>query len=134
MRNASLIRITRSAASLCLLAALGGCTAATYLPNAPVARRPNVIPNVWLRNNPRLAEGQRLFMEHCNQCHVGGAAGLAPSLNDKRLPNWFIKFQVRKGMGAMPAYSQRALNDSQLDDVVTYLRYLRQHPDGARQG
>jgi mono/diheme cytochrome c family protein len=134
MNSRLVIQLFRAIGSASVLAGLAGCSAETLLPTAPIARRPNVIPDPQLRNNPRLAEGQLIFMQHCNQCHVGGAAGLAPSLNDKRLPTWFIKFQVRHGLGAMPAYSERVVDDSQLDDVVTYIRYLRQHPDGAGQG
>ena len=110
------------------LSALGivvGCSTAP-------ARRPNVIPPRQLRADPRLAEGQRVFMQHCNQCHVGGAAGLGPSLNDKWLPPIFIRFQVRHGLGAMPSYSDRVISDAQLDDVVHYVRYLHLHPRDLR--
>ena len=100
-------------------AVIAGCAA---------ARRPIDIPPDKLRAQPRLAEGQRVFMQFCNQCHVGGAAGLAPSLNDKHLPPFLIRFQVRHGLGSMPSFSDRTLSDSQLDDVVEYLRYLRRHP------
>jgi len=95
------------------------------------ARRPNDIPAGRLRANPRLAEGQRVFMQYCNQCHVGGAAGLGPSLNDKPLPAWFVKFQVRLGLGSMPAFPGRVISNSQLDDVVRYLDYIHRHPDGS---
>jgi mono/diheme cytochrome c family protein len=121
------------AAGMISLGLVAGCTTSGLCPCSD-ARRPNVIPDEQLRNNPRLAEGQRIFMDHCNQCHVGGAAGLGPSLNDKRLPNWFMRVQVRRGLGAMPAYSPETISDGQLDDVVSYIRYLRQHPDGAGQG
>ena len=116
-----------------MAALIAGCTSGSLCP-CTNARRPNVIPDVQLRNNPRLAEGERVFMEHCNQCHVGGAAGLGPSLNDKHIPNWFVRVQVRKGLGAMPAYTPEVISDGQLEDVVTYIRYLRQHPDGAGEG
>lgn len=94
------------------------------------ARRPNTIADRKLRQNPRLAEGQRVFMHHCNQCHVGGAAGVGPSLNDKLLPGFLIRFQVRHGLGAMPAFPGRKISNSQLDDLVTYLEYLHDHPTG----
>ena len=50
-------------------------------------------------------------MDRCNQCHVGGATGLGPSLNDKPIPNWFVRIQVRHGLGAMPAYSSNVISD-----------------------
>ena len=94
------------------------------------ARRPNTVPSQTLRRNPRLAEGQRVFMQYCNQCHVGGAAGLGPAINNKPLPGWLVKFQVRHGLGAMPAFGPRSISDSQLDDLVWYVKYLHDHPNG----
>ena len=111
------------AAAAMAVTLIAGCAPAA-------ARRPNAIPATQLRQIPRLAEGQRVFMEHCNQCHVGGAAGVGPSLNDKRLPAFVIKFQVRHGIGRMPAFSERKVSDQQLDDLVRYLKYLRDHPEG----
>jgi hypothetical protein len=34
----------------------------------------------------------------------------------------------------MPSFSDRTISDGQLDDVLTYLKHLREHPDGAGQG
>lgn len=98
------------------------------------ARRPNTVPAQTLRRNPRLAEGQRVFMQNCNQCHVGGAAGLGPSLNDKRLPAFLLKFQVRHGLGQMPGFGPRRISDSQLDDLARYVRYLHDYPNGPSRG
>ena len=117
-----------------LVLAAAGAIAALTLGCGSAARRPNVVPTQQLRLNPRLAEGQRVFMQYCNQCHVGGAAGLGPSLNDKPLPGLLVKLQVRFGFGAMPAFPKRVLNDARLDDVVRYLDYLRAHPDGPVRG
>jgi len=94
------------------------------------ARRPNEVPDPQLRINPRLAEGQRVFMKYCNQCHVGGAAGVGPSLNDKWLPAFFVRMKVRHSIGHMPTFSQRALSDADLEDILRYLKYLHEHPDG----
>jgi mono/diheme cytochrome c family protein len=121
-------------AGAAVAAVIVGCSAPAYVGVAPAARRPNTIPAAQLQDNPRLAEGQRVFMQHCNQCHVGGAAGLGPSLNDKPLPPWLVRFQVRHGLGSMPAFPERVLSDRQVEDVVTYVRYLRFHPNGATRG
>jgi mono/diheme cytochrome c family protein len=96
----------------------------------PTARRPNQIPSPVLRTSPPLAEGQRVFMQQCNQCHVGGAAGLGPALNQRPFLPFVVKLQVRAGFGAMPAFSTRQISGSQLDDVVRYMKYLHDHPDG----
>ena len=56
-------------------------------------------------------EGRRLFLDRCDFCHPGGEAGLGPALNNKPLPRTAIKLQVRKGLGAMPDFSDGELAD-----------------------
>jgi mono/diheme cytochrome c family protein len=92
------------------------------------ARPPNEISTTKLRSDPRLAEGQRTFMQYCNQCHVTGGGGVGPSLNDKWMPSFFIRLKVRHGIGSMPHFSDRVVSDAQLDDVIGYVGYLHQHP------
>jgi mono/diheme cytochrome c family protein len=72
-----------------------------------------------------LATGQRVFAEHCHQCHPGGAGGLAPAINDKPLPVWLMKTQVRVGLGAMPGFSKDKISDEELDSLMAYLKALR---------
>jgi mono/diheme cytochrome c family protein len=101
------------------MAILAGCSDS--------GRESNAIPPKELRDNPRLAEGQRVFMQTCNQCHPGGASGIGPSLNDKRIPPFLMRLKVRHHVGAMPAFTEDVLPDPKLDDIVQYLRYLREH-------
>lgn len=105
-----------------MMSAIAGCQ--------PTARRPNQVPAPVLRTRPPLAEGQRVFMQHCNQCHVGGAAGLGPALNQRPFLPLMVKLQVRAGFGAMPSFSDRQISGSQLDDVIRYMKYLHDHPEG----
>ena len=70
-------------------------------------------------------EGQRLFDRFCYQCHPNGQSGLGPALNNKPLPTATIKLQVRSGMGAMPPFSEKVINDEQLDAIAAYLLALR---------
>ena len=72
-----------------------------------------------------IASGAQTFAEHCYQCHPGGAAGIGPALNNKPLPGWAMKFQVRHGLGTMPGFSQQQIADDELDDLVAYLKALR---------
>lgn len=74
---------------------------------------------------PEIALGQRVFAASCNGCHPGGTQGLAPALNDKPLPEWAIRFQVRNGLGAMPSFSTEELPEAELDALVEYLVWLR---------
>jgi mono/diheme cytochrome c family protein len=83
-------------------------------------------------NNASLTQGQRTFMQYCNQCHVGGNGGIGPSFNDKWMPAFFIRFKVRHGIGKMPRFSDRAVSDTQLDDVIQYISYMKAHPHDVR--
>lgn len=69
--------------------------------------------------------GRLVFFSHCHQCHPGGEAGLGPALNNKPLPGFLIRFQVRRGLGAMPAFSTIQVTEAELDRLVTYTQTLR---------
>ncbi len=74
-----------------------------------------------------LVRGQQVFMKQCHQCHPGGEAGLGPALNNKPLPGFLVRLQVRQGFGAMPAFSEQAIPADELDDLIAYLAALRHH-------
>lgn len=69
--------------------------------------------------------GRHVFAQHCHTCHPGGEAGLGPALNNKPLPRALIKFQVRHGLGAMPAFKEDHLSDGELDELAAYVVALR---------
>jgi mono/diheme cytochrome c family protein len=73
----------------------------------------------------RAERGRAVFMANCHQCHPGGEAGLGPALNDKPFPEFLKKFQVRRGLGTMPSFSEQEISDEQLDDLMEYLKALR---------
>jgi mono/diheme cytochrome c family protein len=75
--------------------------------------------------DPEVERGRQAFMVHCNQCHPGGQAGLAPALNNKPFPGFLMKFQVRHGFGAMPSFSKHEINDDDLDAIIKYIGALR---------
>ena len=52
-------------------------------------------------SDPHVAAGQKLFAHYCYACHPGGAGGLGPALNNKPLPAFAIRLQVRHGFGAI---------------------------------
>ena len=74
--------------------------------------------------------GQLVFMEYCNQCHPGGAAGLAPGLNDLKIPGPLIKTKVRTGYPIMPPFPKNMIAPDELDDLVQYLLAMRAKEDG----
>ncbi len=78
-------------------------------------------------SNPQVERGRIAFMHYCDRCHPGGEGGLGPALNNKPLPGWLIKSQVRVGLGSMPDFVIQRLPPAELDDLVAYLLVLRHH-------
>jgi mono/diheme cytochrome c family protein len=76
-------------------------------------------------DDPHLVHGKQVFDEHCHACHPGGQTGLAPAINDKPVPAWLIKTQIRAGLGAMPAFPIERLSNDEVDDVAAYVISLR---------
>jgi mono/diheme cytochrome c family protein len=74
-----------------------------------------------------VAHGGVVYARFCHQCHPGGESGLGPGLNDKPLPTFLMRFQVRNGLGAMPSFSDEVLPDEDLDDLMEYVCALRAH-------
>lgn len=97
------------------------------LPACGSARRGEPITGRAPISSGELLEGKKLFMKHCDQCHPRGEAGLGPGLNNKPLPAFLIKFQVRHGLGAMPSFSKEDISDEELEKLVSYLQALRHH-------
>ena len=91
------------------------------------ARRGEPIAGPLAISQPEITRGQQVFMRECHQCHPGGEAGLGPAINNKPLPGFLIKIQVRNGLGAMPAFSQNEISPEDLDRLVDYLKALRNH-------
>jgi mono/diheme cytochrome c family protein len=75
--------------------------------------------------NAEILLGARVFASSCNGCHPGGTQGIGPALNNKPLPTWLMRFQVRHGLGAMPAFGSDDISDAQLDALLDYLVWLR---------
>lgn len=77
--------------------------------------------------NAQVARGERVFFTFCHQCHPGGQAGLGPGMNDKPLPRFAVRTQIRAGVGAMPSFSEQEIPAGDLDAVVEYVVALREH-------
>jgi mono/diheme cytochrome c family protein len=113
----------RAAAALALVASLAGGLAAAGCGTARRALLPEGAGG-------EVARGERVFMAHCHECHPGGEAGLGPALNNKPLPGFLVRYQVRHGLGAMPAFPPGEIDDGDLDALVVYLRARRGRPPG----
>ena len=89
------------------------------------ARRSEPIKGAVAINDPKVARGRTLFMHKCNHCHPGGEAGLGPALNDKPLPEFLIKTQIRTGLGAMPAFPPHEISDADAAAIIAYMKAIR---------
>jgi mono/diheme cytochrome c family protein len=94
------------------------------LPACGTARRGEPYGEMHLTSEAS-RRGEEVFMHYCQACHPGGEAGLGPAINNKPLPGFLIRMQVRRGFGAMPPFPREILPDHDLDAVVAYLRDLR---------
>lgn len=84
-------------------------------------------------DDAKVARGERAFMSHCNKCHPAGDKGLAFALNNKPLPGFMIKAQVRAGAGAMPAFPKELVTGEQLEEMLEYVTLLRKSPPPPRE-
>jgi mono/diheme cytochrome c family protein len=91
------------------------------------ARRSEALTGPIHFANQDQARGQQVFFQHCHQCHPGGEAGLGPALNNKPLPAFLIRTQVRQGFGAMPAFSKEEISQDEMAVLLDYLKVLRRH-------
>jgi mono/diheme cytochrome c family protein len=118
MRGARLKRlVVGSAGAIGLALVLWAC--------APAYRGTPVLEPLVIEDH-QTALGQRVFFSKCHQCHPGGGAGIGPALTTVSLPDWLVRFQVRNGLGQMPAFNKEEISPEELDGVVAYLNHLRE--------
>ena len=110
------IAILRSVAFLAVILMTASCGS---------ARRGEPLVGPIALTTPAEMHGEKVFMAHCSFCHPKGETGLGPAINDKPLPGFLIKTQVRSGLGAMPAFSRADISPDDLDAIVAYLMAIR---------
>jgi mono/diheme cytochrome c family protein len=111
------------ARAACLALAATACVA------CGTARRGEPVAGPFASQDAKVLHGADVFDRHCDKCHNGGEAALGPSLNDKPLPQFLMKFQVRRGLGSMPGFSEEQISDDDLDALTEYIVALRHHGD-----
>ena len=73
-------------------------------------------------SNNHVKNGQVLYHAYCQKCHPAGEAGLGPSVTSK--PGFAKKFQIKHGMGVMPAFKKDQLSRQDVKDIAAYLKAL----------
>jgi mono/diheme cytochrome c family protein len=79
----------------------------------------------FVARDSTVARGERVFNQQCDYCHPGGGGGLGPPLNNKPAPAFAIRFQIRHGLGAMPAFDSTKIAEKDVRAVAEYLKALR---------
>jgi ubiquinol-cytochrome c reductase cytochrome c subunit len=84
-------------------------------------------------------KGGELYLQECAACHGSGGAGYtqvggrtAPSLLSTRPQQ--VAEAVRVGPSTMPGFPENVLDQTELDDVVSYVQQLQRHDVGAQGG
>ena len=91
------------------------------------ARRSEPIRGLLAIDNVAVKEGQIVYMAHCQKCHPVGESGLGPAINSNPAPKFVNKFQVRHGLGMMPAFSEKHISDQDLQNIVQYMAALKRN-------
>jgi mono/diheme cytochrome c family protein len=92
------------------------------------ARRGEPIVGPLASSDQAVQHGKFVFARKCHSCHPGGEGGLGPGLNDKPLPFFAMKLQVRTGLVGfkkMPSFHKHQIPSEDLDDLMAYVKALR---------
>jgi hypothetical protein len=91
-------------------------------------RRGEPIVGPLSSHDPAVQHGKIVFARRCDSCHPGGEGGLGPGINDKPLPVFAMKLQVRTGIvgfGVMPSFNKHKIPSEDLDDLMKYIKAVR---------
>jgi mono/diheme cytochrome c family protein len=92
------------------------------------SRKSESIKNaVFTPATPAIANGEKVFMQHCQKCHPGAEAGLGPSITANPAPQVVKRFQVRHGLGVMPSFKPDEISRRDLRDLSAYLRAWKRY-------
>ncbi len=105
---------------------------------APEKRWPQLAVNSSFEENDPRRQGQNLFVVQCLVCHKldgGGNSAVGPDLNHPMNPTEYFTLPALKKYlrdpaavrdwpeRKMPAFDSHALSDSDIDQIIEYLRY-----------
>ncbi len=76
----------------------------------------------FVPKNERIANGEKVYMAHCQKCHPGGEGGLGPAINSNPAPGFVKRFQMRHGLGVMPGFKKNEITKKDLHDISKYLK------------
>jgi mono/diheme cytochrome c family protein len=81
----------------------------------------------FVSQDVHVINGEKVFMIACQKCHPGGEAGLGPAINANPAPQFVKRFQMRHGLGVMPAFSRKEISGEDLKDISKYLKAWKKY-------
>ncbi len=99
------------------------CIISLFIINCSV-RKSNPTESIAIKN-AMVRNGQIQYMNHCQKCHPNGEGGLGPALNSNPAPGFIKRFQVRHGLGVMPAFKKNEISNEDLHAIIKYLSALK---------
>lgn len=111
-----------------LSAAIGLVSLTLLLGACATARKLEPLAPPIDTSDPQVARGQKVFFQHCHQCHPHGQGGLGPAIVNKPLPEFLMTFQVRHGLGAMPSFGPEKIPKPDVDALMAYIKAVRANP------
>ena len=97
------------------------CTLTLVLAACAVRRSEPVKQKLFKPATSEIANGEKIFMAKCQKCHPGGEAGLGIALNPVPAPRFLKRFQMRHGLGVMPAFKKDEISRQELYDITSYM-------------
>jgi len=88
--------------------------------------------------SPKLAHGRQILTQNCNVCHLPqnpGSATYGPRLSKTSVngDDKLMKEVIQNGLVKMPGWKY-TLKDSDIDDVIAYVRTLPEPPPPTSRG
>jgi mono/diheme cytochrome c family protein len=78
-------------------------------------------------SSPEIVKGEQIYMARCQKCHPAGEAGLGPALSANPAPQFVKRFQVRHGLGVMPAFAKNEISEKDLRNVSAYMKAWKKY-------
>ena len=79
------------------------------------------------RRTASIQQGEQLFNQHCYKCHPSGEYGLGLGVNTVPVPRFVLAFQIRHGLGVMPAFKKNELSNQEVRAITGYMKALKRN-------
>jgi mono/diheme cytochrome c family protein len=80
-------------------------------------------PTLRAQDNAQWQTGKNLYEKVCGHCHKP-EVGVGTPIQGRELPPEYVKYIVRNGFNAMPAFPSSYIDDASLELVAKYIGTL----------